>query len=100
MTWMFWVNLLSPVVIAVLGWSIKNTIKGVTDRVDKLETWQTAVRRDLEEKASREDFIRESARNRQTLEKLIEGQARLEGMLDVGTRIATGIERLSEKHDG
>lgn len=100
MSWMFWVNLLSPVVLSVIGWSIRNTLKGVTDRVDKLEDWQKTVKEDMDAKASREDFIREGARNRQTLERLIEGQARLEGMLDVGTRIATGIERLSEKHDG
>lgn len=100
MTWIFWVNLLSPVVLGVIGWTIRSTLKAVTDRLDKLETWQVTAQRDMEAKASREDFIREAARTRQTLEKLIEGQGRLEGKLDTSARIAAAIEQMSDKGNG
>lgn len=100
MTWMFWVNLLSPFVLGVIGWLMRNSMARFTDRIESLESWKMSVEEQLQAKVSREDFIREQARTRQTLERLIEGLARLEGKLDIGTRIAAGIERLSEKNDG
>lgn len=47
----------------------------------------------------REDYIREAARTRQTLERMVENQARMEGKLDIGTRVAAGIERLADQRE-
>lgn len=64
------------------------------------EAWQREIENQMDAKVSREDFIRETSRTRQTLEKLIEGQARIEGKMDIGTRIAGTLERIAEREDG
>lgn len=106
------------VVLTILGWLIKNSIGRFGDRIKRVETdlisrtaemaasHEALVRRVAElneNKADREDFIRESARTRQSLERLSEGVAKINGKLDSGIHIAAGINRLADameaKHD-
>jgi hypothetical protein len=116
---------ISSGVLGLIGWGIKKTLDNAmsrwTDRIEKSEqqiekqrvehedTWKTFEQRlgemhddfdrRLETKASREDFIRDSSRTRMTLEKLLEGQARMEGAINMGNRIAAAIEAVArDKH--
>lgn len=106
------------VILAWVGWSVRvlkkcilqevamvrgevAELKRRQDEADRQRALRDAdVEGQLDAKASREDFIRESARNRLLMERLIEGQARLEGKLDAGTRIAASLERLNENLSG
>ena len=99
------------VVLTVLGWLIKNSIGRFGDRIKRVETdliakhAEMAAKHDALEgrvlelsdnKADREDFVREAARTRQSLEKLSEGVATINGKLDAGVHIAAGINRLAD----
>ncbi len=83
-------------IVPAVGWLLKNSIGRITDRIDRLEVRTQKAEDGLEKKVQREDFIRENARFRLTLEKLTEGQARIEGKIDSGYRIAAAIERLAD----
>lgn len=90
------VALLQIVIVPIVGALLKNSIGRITDRIDRLEARTQRNEDSLEKKVQREDFIRENARFRLTLEKLTEGQARIEGKIDTGNRIAAAIERLAD----
>jgi hypothetical protein len=87
----------TPVLLAGIGWMFRNSLGRITDRIKRLEVRTGEAETGIEGKASREDFIREMSRTRTTLEKLVEGQGRLEGKMDTGTRIAAAIEALAEQ---
>jgi hypothetical protein len=102
--WITFVQIAATIVMAWIGWSLRTMkaciraeMKVIANDVDAVRRRLTEAEDDIERKVSREDFIRESSRNRQILERLMEGQARLEGKMDVGTRIAASVERISEK---
>lgn len=75
-------------------------IRQVDMRTAELAAGQEILTKQLrsvaQNKADREDFVREAARSRLAMEKLVESVARLEGKLDSGVHIATGINRLAE----
>lgn len=107
--WMPLVQLVFGVVIGWIGWSVRAIKRCIEKDLAKVkmefEIRESALAARLarvevacETKADREDSIREAARTRITLERLIEGQARLEGKLDAGARIAAAIEGLREGH--
>lgn len=87
----------SPVLLTGIGWLLRNSLGRVTDRIRRLEARTAETEERLQACASREDFIREMSRTRNALEKLMEGQARVEGKLDAGTRIASAIEALRDQ---
>lgn len=89
------VLLINSIVVPVVGWLVKQSMGRMTDRLERLESRTTGLEKDMDNRVTREDFIRETARTRNTLEKLVEGQARLEGKLDTGVRIAAAVERLT-----
>jgi hypothetical protein len=76
--------------ILTLESNVKGWRDGIEKRVEKVEE-------DVKTKASREEFLRSVAKNDRLLEKLIEGQGRIEGKIDAGSRIAAAIERLAEQ---
>ena len=90
--------------LGLIGWLIRNSIRQFSDRVTRIEAEadarHEALVRELAElkdgKADREDHIRETARTRQSLEKLSEAVARIDGKLDSGIHIAAGINRLAD----
>lgn len=108
------------VVLGVIGFLIRNSIGRYGDRIARVETDVAANHaqhiatfeamdkqlRDIAKgKADRDEFIRESARTRLSLEKLSEGIATINGKLDSGVHIAAGINRLADawearQHDG
>lgn len=101
MSWGEWANIATPIVVAIFGGLIRQSIGRITDRLERLERRadqsderNKEIRSELERRVQREDFIRESSRTRNTLERLLDGQARLEGRLDVGVRIAAAVERV------
>jgi hypothetical protein len=103
----------TPVVVGGIGWLVRNSLARFTDQLDSLRQAQAKDAADLAEhvrvqesacdkhmasnaaayseiaetKVDREDWIRESTRNRQTQEKLVEGLARIEGRLGIGVRL-------------
>lgn len=108
-------NIVTPIVVGVVGWLVRQSMGRITDRIEALERKRDALELEVielrrvshaevdaarEASVSRIDWIRESSRMRLTLERLVEGQARLEGRMDMGTRIATAIERLNEGNGG
>lgn len=108
-------NILTPVLVAIVGFAVRQTLARISDRIARLEDdRRDDVERLMAAEAQmqamgdtfvrREDWIREQARTRQTLERLVEGQARLEGKLDASALsaaarlIATRHEN-GERHD-
>ena len=83
--------------LPLLTYLFRGWLKQFTNRLASLEAWQLHVNNELNAKVSREDFIRETSRTRQTLERLMEGQARIEGKMDIGSRIATTLDRIAEE---
>lgn len=106
--WMPVVQLVFGAVISWIGWSVRSIKRCIEKDIGKmqaefelrgnaLDARLRQVEAACEKKADREDSIREAARTRITLERLIEGQARLEGKLDGAARIAAAIESLREE---
>jgi len=92
-------------VVAIGAW-VKTAIGRITDRMERLESradasdvavaaTRASITNVQNAGVKREDWIRDSARFRQTMERLVEGQSRLEGRLDIGTRLVSSIERLA-----
>lgn len=103
----------TPIVVGGIGWLVRNALARFTDQLDSLRQAQAKDAADLAEhvrvqeascdkhmasnaaayneiaeaKVDREDWIRESTRNRQTQERLVEGLARIEGRLGIGVRV-------------
>lgn len=92
-------NILTPVVVAGVGWLIKNAIGRVTDRVERLEVRQRDTEFALdamrEQKVSREDWVRETTRTTQKLDRLCEGQARIEATMNVAVAVSEAIKELA-----
>jgi hypothetical protein len=99
------VAIIPTAAVALLGWMGKNALGRYTDRVDEVNARQKELQQELSAhvdecaavcptKVDREDWMREAARMRMTLEELTKGQCRLEGKLDAGTQIAAAIESL------
>ncbi|MCB9852779.1 MAG: hypothetical protein H6819_06760 [Phycisphaerales bacterium] len=106
-----WAQWAPSVVLGVIGWLLKNSIGRFGDRITRVESdvvakhAEMAARHDAlnqrvmeldESKANKEDHIRETARTRQSLEKVSETVARIDGKLDSGMHIAAGINRLAD----
>ncbi len=64
------------------------------NRIDNIEEDLEDLRRDT---VTKEEWIRETTRFRQSLERNSETLARIEGRLDIGQRVATAIDRLAEQ---
>lgn len=108
-------NIATPVIVAIIGFAVRQMMARMLDRIARLE----ADRRDDVERlmtaemqmqtlgetfVRREDWIREQARTRQTLERLVEGQARLEGKLDASAlsaaaRLIAARNENGERHE-
>lgn len=94
------IGIANVVVIPFVSYLFRGWLKQFTHRLAALENWQMRIDQEMSAKVSREDFIRESSRTRQTLERLAEGQARIEGKMDIGTRIAASLDRIAERDEG
>lgn len=102
MTFETWVALAQLVIVPFVGWLLRNSFGRVTDRIGRLESRTDKTEAELDQKQDREDFIRETARMRNALEKLLEGQAKIEGMIGADTRTAAALERMvdaNKKHE-
>lgn len=109
----------TPVITGVIGYIVRQSMGRMNDRMERMERDSAADRATIEavrraaidaassahagldelrdDTVRREDYIREAARNRQVQERLVEGLARVEGKLDIGVRVAQGIERLGDQ---
>lgn len=103
----FVINLMiSSGVLGLIGWALKkileNAMKRWTDRIEWLETGHEDMKKRIDaahtdiddlrdKKVDRVSFMQEAARTRMRLERLLEGQARIEGRL--------GIPRTLENFD-
>lgn len=90
--------------MGVGGWLVRSAFGRVGDRIKNVEHRQDKHERDIEsvrEKAvQREEFIREIARTRNTLEKLTEGFARIEGKLEIAFRSGLHAETARQHTEG
>lgn len=102
----------TPVVLAVGGWLLRNSLARFTDQIAALQQAQQRHAANLDkhtkedeaehtallnQKVDREDWIRETSRSRITMERVVESLARMEGRMDVGTRIAAAVESLARE---
>lgn len=101
-------NLLSPFLLAAIGWLLKNALGRVTDRVERVEARAMANEERIsvlrENSVKREDWLRENTRTIQKLDKLCEGQARIEASVNVGAAVGEALRELAstirtERHD-
>lgn len=87
-------NIVTPVLVGAAAWFMRQTLARVTDRLDRIEQDVGRVDREVQalrtverDSVSREEFVRETARTRITLERLGEGLARIEGRIDMTARL-------------
>ncbi|MCK6483743.1 MAG: hypothetical protein L6R00_06380 [Phycisphaerae bacterium] len=104
-------NILTPVLVAIVGFAVRQTLARISDRIARLEDDRRGdIKRMIaaEERMDvmaetfvrREDWIREQARTRQTLERLVEGQARMEGKIDAASSLAVTARLLAARPEG
>lgn len=92
--WIAVANIATPVLVAIVAYFARQTMARVTDRLDRIEHDVGRVDREVQDlrqserdAVSREEFVRESARTRLTLERLGEGLARIEGQISLVSRV-------------
>lgn len=116
--WITIANFATPVITALIGFMFRQWMGRVTDRVGRIEKDMIELQQERlrdaaladtrhatvgqqfttmrDDTVRREDWIRETSRVRQTLEKVVVEIARLDGKLDAGTRIATSLDQLAD----
>lgn len=92
-------NLASPFLLAAIGWLLKNALGRVTDRIERVEARTGANEAQIsavrETSVKREDWLRENTRTIQKLDKLCEGQARIEASVNVGAAVGEAVRELA-----
>lgn len=73
-------NVATPIAVGIVGVLWRNSVGRLEKDYGALATRVNELE---ETRVEKETFIREGSRTRDTLEKLVEGQARIEGRLDM-----------------
>ncbi|MFH1417276.1 MAG: hypothetical protein ABII12_03200 [Planctomycetota bacterium] len=88
-------KLATPVLIMIVSAWIKAAIGRISDRQVRVERRLDYVEADLRAKVGDEEWIRESMRLRNSVEKQGETLARIEGKADATLQVATSVSRLA-----
>lgn len=118
MNWTTIANLVSPALIGIIGWLTKNAFGRVTDSVAavqrEVDAFKAQMNSDIrkandridaadgkiDSKVSDEEWIRESMRLRNDVQRMGETLARIEGKTDSTLQLAVAVNRVASAIEG
>lgn len=118
MNWTTIANLVSPALIGIIGWLTKNAFGRVTDSVAavqrEVDAFKAQMNGDIrkandridaadgkiDSKVSDEEWIRESMRLRNDVQRMGETLARIEGKTDSTLQLAVAVNRVASAIEG
>ena len=86
---------LNALVWPIVGWLLKNVFGRYTDKLERLEARMELAEAAIDKKVSDEEWIRESMRLRNDVQRMGETLARIEGKTDSTLMLATSVNRVA-----
>lgn len=89
------VALANCVIVPIVGWLLRNSLGRFTDRLERVERQVIDHEEKIDAKVSDEEWLRESMRLRNDVQRMGETLARIEGKTDSTLMLATSVNRVA-----